>query len=435
MISHLAQATRSLMPEHRSAAPLGEPKRRTGCFTAVATVLAVVWFLALSQGLGFRPNGLPIVRNDVLFNSDAASWVEWLAGEARQTRPSPLHALLNLVWRPIARSLFAGYQLFLPHEVARVLAARTLVAVVAGLGFGCLVFLASIAGVSPAKRVIIASVYLLFSANMLVVAPEHWGLSNGLLSACGLLVCTDPGRRVKIVLLCVLTVLLAGTTITNAVYPGVALCWEIARGATPEEGKARLEAFFSPRSFAFAGLAVAATLMAAIIGRGVIASKAPNLAGHLSGYLHLRVIRDPGRAAVDVLSEFVYPAVAPLPEIGPQGLTYRSFDRCTWLPLQIVAASAWIVLLGRCAASMASTPETRGVFIGLAGWIFFNSALHSIWGDEVFLYTPHWSWCLAVVVFLGARKLSMPFVATMSLLIIPGQIQTLEGVMRAVRAL
>lgn len=412
-----------------------ELKKSDWSLLVIASIVAGAWFLVLSHRLDFRPNRLPVEKNDVLFNSDAASWIGWLSGNERQLRPSPLHALVNVVWRPLGRTLFAAYHMFLPHEEARVLAARTLVAAVAGVGFGSMALLAVLGGLSAGKRGILLCVYPLFSANLLVVSPEHWGLSNGLLSVAGLVVWMDLNRRTKIGSLVLLTILLGGTTITNAIYPGFALLYELTRPV--EAGKSRwlVRALMSRKALVIASLVVLVVLGAAIPAVKVIAARAPNLAGHISSDLHLRILRDPMRAFVDILSEFVYPAVAPLPETKPDRLTYLHYEKCSWGPPQVIAALAWIVLLGRCAAALARREETRGYLQGLIGWVLVNSALHSIWGDEVFLYTPHWSWCLAAVVFLGARDLSVPFLAIAGLLIIPGQIQTLGGVIRAVRCL
>ena len=54
--------------------------------------------------------------------------------------------------------------------------------------------------------------------------------------------------------------------------------------------------------------------------------------------------------------------------------------------------------------------------------------LHTVWGDELFLYTPHWSWALFGLVLLGAGRLPLRFVAAMCLATAPAQIQMLLAV-------
>jgi len=41
---------------------------------------------------------------------------------------------------------------------------------------------------------------------------------------------------------------------------------------------------------------------------------------------------------------------------------------------------------------------------------------HNVWGDELFLYAPHWSWALMALVILGARRVPL---VTIVLLFVP----------------
>lgn len=414
-------------PEEVSPAP---SRLKTWAFAVGAAVVATAWYMGLSEWLRFTPGSPLTTDSDVIFNSDAAAWTEWLAGEGPLQRPSPLHALLNVVWRPAARGLFALFHAFLPYDQARILAARALVAMVAGAGFGCIAALTMLAGVSRGRRMPLLLVCLLFSSNVLVVSPEHWGLSHGLLCGCGLIVWLDLAPRRKLAYLTFLTILTAGTTVTNAVYPGAAL----ARILAPPRS---LEWMARPRSMAIAGFTALVLFAAAVASRPVIHSRMPRLTEHVTGYVHLRLIREPARAAIDSLTGLVYPAIAPMPELAFEGrrLTFQYYERSTWAWTQVVAAGAWIVLLARCGVGILRSPDARGYGLGLLGWILFNLAFHSIWGDELFLYTAHWSWCLALIVLLGSRAVSPAFLAACVVLLIPGQLTTLYQIGRALRAM
>lgn len=60
----------------------------------------------------------------------------------------------------------------------------------------------------------------------------------------------------------------------------------------------------------------------------------------------------------------------------------------------------------------------------------FNLLFHNMWGDEFFLFSPHWSWALMLVVLLGSRGLPVWTVAPAALLMLPGQLSTLDAIRR-----
>lgn len=405
-------------------------RKQTRAFAIGAAAIAAAWYMVLSGWLRYTPGSPLTIDINVLFNSDSAAWIDWFAGDSGLARPSPLHALLNVVWRPMGRALFFLLHLVLPRDEARIAAARALVALVAAAGFGCIAALATVAGVSLFRRLLLLPVFLLFSSNVLVVAPEHWGLSFGLLCACGLVVWLDMPPRVKAIWLAILGVLTGGTTITNILYPGAALHRVLS---PPRSG----EWPFRPRTLAIAAVLAFTACSMVWVFRETIRQRMPKLTEHIAGYVHMRIWHDPARVAIDTLTGLVYPAVAPMPEVTHDGhsLSYQRYERSTWGWAQVVAAAAWIVLLGRCAWAVAPSPDARGYVLGLLAWIGFNFALNAVWGDELFLYSPHWSWCLAIVMLLGSRALSPAFLIACVVLIVPGQLETFYEIGRAVRSM
>jgi hypothetical protein len=58
-------------------------------------------------------------------------------------------------------------------------------------------------------------------------------------------------------------------------------------------------------------------------------------------------------------------------------------------------------------------------------WIGFNLVFHNLWGDEFFLYSPHWVWALLTLVMLGIGRLRLRFAVPLVAFIVIGQITTL----------
>ncbi len=71
----------------------------------------------------------------------------------------------------------------------------------------------------------------------------------------------------------------------------------------------------------------------------------------------------------------------------------------------------------------------------LLGWILFNAVFHNLWGDELMVYAPHWSWALMALVVLGVRHLSRRFVIATAVLVITCQIPTLLAIRRALESI
>jgi hypothetical protein len=77
-----------------------------------------------------------------------------------------------------------------------------------------------------------------------------------------------------------------------------------------------------------------------------------------------------------------------------------------------VAASSWLLLLGGGAYAMART-ERHGPFERvLAGTLASQIALHLVFGEQTFLYTPH---VLPLLVLVAARAATLPRVRALTL--------------------
>ena len=152
-------------------------------------------------------------------------------------------------------------------------------------------------------------------------------------------------------------------------------------------------------------------------------------------FVNARVVHD-ASAVVNVLAAVaVYPAVAPSPRVaGPdvtRHLTYEPLRLRDYDAINGVGAIAWLILLLASARRAWEVVRPREVLLMPIGWLLFNTLFHSMWGDEFFLYTPHWSWALMGLVMLGAGSLRPSFVLVLSVLVGLGQVHTLRLILAA----
>ena len=152
----------------------------------------------------------------------------------------------------------------------------------------------------------------------------------------------------------------------------------------------------------------------------------------VNDYSTFRLLHDPLRACVYGVYTFLSPAVGPTPRIMREpGWDMVSYEPAHdvlrfsyYFGLQAIGAIAWFVLLFTCLAR-ALRDETTRVYVWLPlGWVLFSAVFHNIWGDELLLFSPHWSWALIALVILGARELSLKFVAAVFVPIVVSQIYT-----------
>ena len=91
--------------------------------------------------------------------------------------------------------------------------------------------------------------------------------------------------------------------------------------------------------------------------------------------------------------------------------------------------------LARCTLKGLKHENTR-LYVWLPlGWILFSAVFHNIWGDELLLFSPHWSWALMALVLLGARDLSLKFTAAVFVPIVVSQVYTLITIKSALETI
>jgi hypothetical protein len=413
--------------ERRSYAPTSSASPVVPNHRKAATIvgfIAVIWFVLLSGWLGVTPGSVMTKRQNVLFNSDMNLWVDRMIGNARS--PERLvHPLEVLIWRAPCRALQHLLGMFLPFDYAGLLAARLLVAAVAALGVGFLAYLALHLGVKRIHLVLLFAMYLLFTSNTTLSLPEHFGISNGLLCITFVFPIVVASTELRAAGLAALLVLCGGTTITNVLFPLASFVRYCLR---------------STRSKMYA----AAAAMAGGLGAALFLYLRSSTIHYFVGkYLSLRLFRDPLEAGVYAIYALVAPAIGPAPRM----LRFPGWDMVSYEPalqplhlsyyfgFQAIGAIAWAILLGACISIALRDDRTRAYVWLPLGWLLFNIGFHNVWGDELFLYAPHWSWALMALVVLGARGLSTKFLAVTSVVVIACQIDTLFAIKHALQTI
>jgi hypothetical protein len=385
---------------------------------------AAVWLTLLSGWLGVRPGTVVTHRHNVIFSSDSNLWIAQMLGNMPPNL-APIHPLQIPFWGIPCRAAAALARVFLPADAAGFLGARIVVAVVAGTGMALLVLLALRKGLPVAHCLALVFVYLLFTSNVTICLPEHFAVSNGLLAITFSAPLLAASSRVRYWMLGVMTVLVGGTTVTNAIFPVLALLQSGLKSA-----RLRLAA-------------IAVGIPGALAAAWFLYRASWTYRWFIDRGVQLRILHDPASTGAFLFYFFVAPAVGPPPLMAQMGLgpmlsyepLHASLRMSLYFGLPIIGAAAWLVLLCWCTRNAYRSAETRPAVVLLLAWLLFNLIFHNLWGDELMLYAPHWSWSLMALVLLGARRLPRPFVFSATALVIVSQIPTWLAVKRAVETI
>lgn len=396
-------------------------------------VLSLSSLLGLGRYLGAIPGSAYADYLDILFSADTGT--RWTA----LTDPNPAHfpiahLLLNHIWGRLGAALAWVLSFVWPGDAGRFYGAVGLVCSAAAAGFACLAYCALRLNPRRVNLLILLPVCLLFTSNTIIAQPDHFGLSFGLLALTTLAMLPGARGAARTSLLGLTGFLCAMTTLTNGLYP--ALVAAIVH-------RDRLT-WANARRFRYVILAIAAA--GALVVVPVAVKRLPSLLrptgslgdSRITLYLNIRLLSDPLSAARYAGSALLYPAVGPSPttwtsdedgHVQPR-VSYETSVLGDYQPLSAVAAVAWVLLLAAASWVLVRSPDLRNFALALFGWIVFNLLFHNMWGDEFFLFSPHWSWALMLVVLLGSRGLPVWTVAPAALLMLPGQLSTLDAIRR-----
>jgi hypothetical protein len=383
--------------------------RRVAC----TWVASVAWLLALSAWLGVAPGAPVVTRNNVLFQVDVASHYRELTGlpdpfSPGKPRVSAPHPFLPQIWGTVGAAAAAALARTTDPATARILGARVMVAAVAAAGLAALAWLAAVEAVPITWFLCLLAVAWLSSAMTIVALPDHFGLSYGLLlvtfvGGWSSVTCRRHGWWALVAGL-----LAIATTVTNGVFVGMVFAWMGWRPAG-----AAWRAHRGHR-----GWQAAAVVLVAAVGIALAFTVPPAARRIGSGqtivtkYFHGELLRSPAAALVCLPLTWTFPTVAAAPRVagppGEAGVTLEPWTVADYSPLGAAGALGILALavafIGRV---MRPSPSGEAAVL-LNVWVAFNWTFHSVWGDERFLYTPHWAWVFPVMLVLSSREGRVP---------------------------
>jgi hypothetical protein len=388
-----------------------------------AVPLASLWLFLLSAWLGVNPGRPAATRSDVLFQSDAGQRIrDTLTGT--NSFGVGTHFLVSKTWPTAIRLL---NRQFSNPEAAAVRLCQAIAALGAGIGLGILVGCLRRIGWSRPECLGALAFLLASSYQIVACLPDHFAFSSGLLPASFGIYLLAHHRaltmRAAIASLAIAGVLAASICLTNAIWPVL-----LALGLK-----------FKGRRFdRRAALAVG---MAALVGFAMLLAIVERhghrwpVAWQAKHWLNLRLVNDPAGALLRAARGMIDPVVAPSPALDRnnfESVPMLTFEPSEGMPiwpfdgLRSFAALAWLAVLARTLRGPWTPPMQL-----LSIWIGWNLNFHNLWGDEFFLYSPHYGWALAILPFVSRRMDSWLKFALF--LVFIGQLLALNEVAERVR--
>jgi hypothetical protein len=366
--------------------------------------IAAVGFLIVSELLLVRP-GHPIAeRTDVFFQSDAGGLIQDAVLD-RDFRARGTHPLVYPLWTRPLHALARWLAPVIDPATTATYASRLLVALAAGAGIGALAQALAARGLPPGRSIAFALLAVAANGHALAAIPDHFGLSVGVIAFAFATLLANRSLRFKFVVLALLAPIGFGITVTNVFLPLGLIAVLIVhhyRNAIRRWHVAAAILAIVALGFAIREIAATPSIQARVRER-------------VSLYLNLRLIDHPLAAlgySVRGLSDV---AVAPTPIVlrnNLDQLPMLTYERETgprpfWPHdgVQTAGALVWLGLLGWGLRTGWNDPTVRPAVLGALGWVAGNAAFHNIWGDEYFLYSPHYALPLMMIAAIGFRSL------------------------------
>lgn len=395
--------------------------RRTGL---CASIIAASGLFAIGQLLDVTPGRPMATRTDVFFQSDAGGIVHDATIDFNE-RARGVHPAIYPLWTAPLHRLAGALAPGVPVEVTATYASRALVNTVSGAGIGYLFSVLRRRGFSLGHLGIMLVLLLTASGNALAAIPDHFGLSLGILTA-AFGVYWHPGSpRRRALRLLVLTAVAGSVTITNVAFPLLLLLAMAIRE------------FSIPRWCYVASLAV----LAGVCGFGAwFYTTRPDIQTRVDEriglYLTWTLTRHPETALTMACRGTVDSVVAPTPVVDSSSnldrmpmLTYQpdgaAYPLWPYDALQSIGTVAWLVILIVGITQAVRASATGPAILVLAVWCAWNWLFHTIWGDEYFLYTPHYAWAFLTAAMIGWQSLPKPLLAALVLPVVAASIATL----------
>jgi len=384
--------------------------------------LSVAAFVTIQTVIPLDADSIIFKQGDVVFGADADVRARLLAGQ-EPIRLSVSHALLGLVWGTLGGAL-ADLAGVLGVDPDYVFASRALVALVGSAGLYAIIAIGLRLGLTTPRLAIAFAVSALATANVVSVLPDHPGLSYGILGLAWLVYVSNITERTRMLGLAFLTILAAGTTVTNALLPaGMLLAQRSFHARLVQLARSRPRVTILIICSALPLLALVAWYATEQIltGDTIVTQGLRHKweAGWLDPFFFLGA-----------------PIIGPAPVSSATSLvSFNGLGLGDYYSLTLVGLLCWLSFLGMSAFLCFRFVETRRIAIIAMLWLLFNYVFHSFWGDQFFLFAPHWTGALLVLfVFALPHFGRWAMVATSGPLIV-GQILTLMSLRDAIQSL
>lgn len=398
--------------------------RRIGLFFGAATA---IWYFLLSGIVGAVPGHPVAERVDAYFQTDAGGRIDD-AFTGQSDRSVSAHPILHHVYVvPVywTTKLLAPW---IPPKLTALYGCRAYLALALGLGFGYLIAAMVRFGIDAFKIALLMPIVFIATAQTLASLPDHFGISQALLAVCFGVFLNDRVRPDRWTgwKLAALALVTFGITLTNATFPlGLMLWrWLAQRGTVPKW------------VLGLAGAAGSSTVAFVLW-----CANAPHdmpFQWRIKTYLTGRFLSD-WRGSLNRLVRGPLDAFAgPTPGIDtnnfhkyrmltyePTGAAYPLWPYESWVNVGIIA---WIALLGLALVAGFRDWKSRWPVAVLLTWTVSNLLFHILWGDEFFLYSPHYSWAIWAMVVLGLRRIPAKWLIPFPILIGIGQVAALLNI-------
>lgn len=353
-------------------------------FSILCGLGAGLWIFWLSGYMAVVNGGVTSLTINVLFNADASLWIDRInkIGKPFWMEFSVSHPFRPFLMGVPARGIAFFCSLFLDHLSAAIVAAKLFNAIFFALSISAVSFLGFFWKINYWKILAVVAFFCLFSSNSVVAAPDHFGVSMSLMliSAVAAVVIQKTSSSLKFQV--IFSLLIFGVTSTNIVFSILVIVYILNRDSIVDVGGILKKKVVYVSLFSIGILSFSFLFW---LTRGKSSSM-------ILGLTHFRIFLDPFSAFQYLIAGFVFPVFSPLPTVAEGLVSFEPIKIVNLNFLYCFFAMMWIFYLIFFFLKEFKKSKLSVFVLVLFPWILFNIVFHNIWGDEFFLYSPHWSW-------------------------------------------
>lgn len=383
----------------------------------------------------FSVSGSKFVGPGFMFNADCGWWLRCAAGRPTELWGSRFAKHPILTPLVTVMGYFASFVEHISSCIYIQYAAMALLLLLLHLAVAVLLSVAwntfqMLSDLRLERIRLFLPIVALSTVAFIVALPESFGIAMALLLASWTMVFSAVRRNVSFSLRSIIAAafVCGGCTTTNALAPimnGV-----IRRGIIPSSRWVATLTFASLGSL----LILVICCYHATNIHEVLYDILPSALKEPFGYFNFRLVRNPIQGALYSLWGTVAPVIPPKPAFGSfgltKGLTYEPVSFCQFSLFQWPGILAWWTVIAHGIFSRWERHE-RYLAISCFAWLIWNLVFHNLWGDEFFLFSPHWVWCLWLLFGMGFCKLKPRIAPVVAACVILAQVIGWVSLLRA----